>query len=128
MDLVRQSAAAFLQLSNNKRVNVFVGCAFKKPRLQRGGADLLERVHQSCAFGRGQDAHALQRAGEGLRTAAIRIDQPLVKVERAGETLEDLRSPRLEPPAPQFHFARCAACARTRMGNPIRLMKPCASF
>src|SRR4029077_1181921 len=108
-----------------------VAGAIEERGLARFGTDLFKRVDQSRAFIRGQDPNLLQCAREGLGAPAIGIDQPLIEVERAGESLEYLRWPALKSATPKLHFpclAACAACARTRIGNPIKLMKPSASF
>ena len=93
------------------------------------GATAKVRGYQLLAFIGRQDAYVLQRSSERLRSAAIGVEKLFIEMQRTGEALENFGRAGGEATAPQFHFfAAAAACARTLIGSPIKLMKPSASF
>src|ERR1700722_7416850 len=111
-------------------MDVFIAGAIEERRSGRCrfSADFVERLYDGRAFLRRQDADLFQRPCKGLRAAQIGVEQAPVEVERSGESLEDVRRPIGEAPAPQLHLDFPASAARTLIGRPIRLMKPSASF
>ena len=132
VDFVGQFAGALLELPDHQRVDVLVVSAVEDVRVP---PDLLERLDDALALGGGENAHPFERARERLRAGDVGIEQPPVEMERTGEALENLRGSALETPAPEFQgvllgFAgrHAVLAALTRMGSPIRLMKPSASF
>ena len=116
MNLVRDCAGALLELADDERVDVLVGCAGVETRVGGLGADRIERVDDLRALLGGEDADTLERPRERLRAADIGVDQAAVEIERAGEALEDFGWAGLEPAAPEFHAEspETEACVSTR--------------
>src|SRR5437763_17080345 len=103
MDLVRDYAGALFELTDDERMDVFVGCAGVEIGVGCVGADRIERADDLRAFLGGENPDPLERPRERLRSTDIGVDQAAVEIERAGEALEYLGWPGLKPAAPQFH-------------------------
>ncbi len=96
-------------------MNVLILGIFEEMGRLRLSPDGIEGSDDLRALGFGQDARTRKRTREGLGAAHVRIEKPPVEVERVREALEDLRRPRLEAPAPEFHLRSLCleASART---------------
>ena len=103
MDLVGQSAYALLQLADDQRVDIFVSRAREKLGAACLVPDRVEPCYELRSLRGREDTHTFKTPRERLRAANVRVDQPLVKMERTGKPLEHLRGTLLEPAAPKFH-------------------------
>ena len=133
MDLGGQRTDDLAQFPNDEGVDILV-IGIEVAGLARCDRHRVECGVDARALVGREDSHPLQRAGIGFGADHIGFEQALVEVQRPRVALEQLRGPGFESTSPEFHRPASPESANppwidawTRIGRPVRLMKPAAS-